>query len=132
MQALTRRRPLIWIALFAWFAQLCVPTAHAALMASPDAGIAAWCGDNATGLRAQIARLDPELREILDPHATQAQAHADCALFCASGHGADPLAAPVSVLLRAAGADAAPLEPLRAPRAARSYTPPARGPPRST
>lgn len=132
MFALARHRPLVWIALFAWFAQLCLPAAHAAVMAAQDTGITAWCGKDTPGLRAQLAQLDDELRQILDPRGTQAQTHGDCALFCASAHGADLVPAPVSVQLRAAGPAARAIEVIDAARDALSHSPPARGPPHNT
>lgn len=124
-----RRRPLLWIALIAWFAQLCLPAAHAAAMAQQEAGIAVWCGVATPGLQAELAKLDHEIRTILDPGSPQADSHDDCAAYCASASSADPVVEPASVRLRAAGLEAAPRPAVESLRAAPWRSPPVRGPP---
>lgn len=130
VSALPRRRPLIWIALFAWLAQLCLPAAHAAVMAGQDAGLAVWCGKNAPVLQAQLANLPDEVREILQKGSAQAEQHADCLSFCAQLGDAERPATPASAALHAAGLEPALRDVLPAPRAGPSPTPPVRGPPR--
>lgn len=74
-----RSRPLIWLALFAWLAQLSLPIAHAQFAGSRN------CGETANGtLRAKFAALPAELRDILDPAAGRLDSHASCVQLCAS------------------------------------------------
>ncbi len=123
----------VCLVLLAWFAQLCLPMAHAALMGQqPASSLTGWCGDprQAADLRAYVAELPAELRDALGDTGTGAHALDACATLCAVAGTPPPLATPpVTVALRAAGleprtvATAAPLVPATAPR------PPAQGPP---
>lgn len=126
---LLRSRPLIWIALFAWFAQLCLPTAHAAVMAQQDAGMAAWCGVDSPALQAKLAQLPDEVRKILEKGSAQAEQHMECVSFCASAGGASLPPVSPTVALRAAGLESVVAFPIPAPRGSIIVSPPVRGPP---
>lgn len=131
---LRRPRPLIWIAFFAWFAQLCLPAAHAAVMARHDAGLPGWCGSFSPAMAAKVAALPADIRDIIAPgadaHASAMQA--ECLLLCAGTMGAvlpaaawpaaTPTALAVERVVAVAEADPRPLPSLR---------PPPRGPPPS-
>ncbi|NIM41935.1 MAG: hypothetical protein GTN84_13210 [Hydrogenophaga sp.] len=124
------RLRLTWtLALLAWFAQLCLPVAHAALMAQAPGTMAAWCGDPANAREASAA-LPAEIREALALDATGADALAHCADLCAVG--ATPAPLPVPGALSFAAPDGAPLAPARpATVVARRHAlpPPSHGPP---
>lgn len=124
-----RSRRLIWLALIAWLAQLCLPVAHAAAMAQPEAGLATWCGGFSPAMTQKLAALPDEVREILQKGSAHSGHHQDCAQHCANPVGGAPPPAAVTVSLRAAGLEAAPA--LRAVHAHHAYTKsePARGPP---
>lgn len=126
---LLRSRPLIWIALFAWFAQLCLPTAHAAVMAQQDAGMAAWCGVESPALRAKLAALPDEVREILEKGSAQSDQHAECLSVCANAGGASLPPMSPTAELRAAGLEAVVEPAIAAPRDSQTVSPPVRGPP---
>ena len=130
---LLRTRRLIWIALIAWLAQMCLPSAHAAVMARHDAGLSGWCGSFSPAMAAKVAALPDEIRDIIAPGADDhAAMQAECLLLCAGSlAGAMPADAIVAVSMPAfavetpvAIADANP-QPLPTPR------PPPRGPPLS-
>lgn len=124
-----RLHPALALAVLAWFAQLCLPLVHAAIMAAPGAGMLGWCGDRSRAL-AVAAELPAEIREALVPDGTGADHLAGCAKLCATG--ATPPAAPVAnaVVLRAAGLEHAPTPPRPAPRSReQAPTPPSHGPP---
>lgn len=88
MIPLLRSRPLIWIALFAWLAQLCLPSAHAAVMARHDGGLSGWCGNYSPAMAAKVAALPDEIRNIIAPGADQHDAgKAGCQLLCAGSAG---------------------------------------------
>lgn len=129
---LRRPRPLIWIALFAWFAQLCLPAAHAAVMARHDAGVPGWCGSFSPAMAAKVTALPAEIRDIIAPGADE---HADamqaeCFLLCGGTIGttlpnnASPTAAltnrSIEPVVAIVDADVRTLSALR---------PPTRGPP---
>lgn len=124
-----RSRLLLAFALFAWLAQVCLPVAHAAVMAEQNAGLATWCGPLSPGMSAKLAQLPTEVREILQKGSAQAEQHQDCMQFCAGAatdalHRVNP-----TILLRAAG-----LEPAAPPALENAHRPvwpkpPARGPP---
>ena len=129
MFAVSRSRPLIWLALLAWAAQLCLPAAHAAVMAQQEAGLATWCGASSPAMAQKIAQLPAEVREILQKGSTQAEQHQDCAQFCLSAID-DGLAAPaVTVRLREAGLEARTAAPVLHPAREHDTRPPVRGPP---
>lgn len=127
------RRPLIWIALFAWLAQLCLPAAHAAVMGRHDAGLSGWCGNLTPALAAKIAALPDEIRDIIAPGADgHAAMQADCLLLCAGTVGvalpsdtAVAAAHPTFAIEAPASLAEANPQPLPTPR------PPPRGPPLS-
>lgn len=121
---------LTWtLALLAWFAQLCLPVAHAALMAQPSGTMAAWCGDP-TNAREATAALPAEIREALALDAIDADHLAACAQLCAVGSTPAPLPLPGSVP-SAPVADAALASVRQTPVAARRHAlpPPSHGPP---
>ncbi|QBK05478.1 hypothetical protein DW355_12685 [Hylemonella gracilis] len=131
------RRPFsrlrLGLVLLAWFAQLCLPMGHAALMAAPQAQASWWCGDQ-DGALEMWAALPPELRAGLDaPAGTDGKHHPPgCAQFCAQG--ARAAAPPMQVAIavpssRAAGriTSSAPRRP--APPDRYVLAPPAQGPP---
>lgn len=131
MFTLLRSRPLIWIALFAWLAQLCLPSAHAAVMTRHDAAVSGWCGSFSPAIAAKVAALPEEIRDIIAPGSDQhAAMQAECLLLCAGSVGiAMPAPTPLSASMPAYAVEA-PLsiahanpQPLATPR------PPPRGPP---
>jgi hypothetical protein len=126
----TARRLCSALVLVAWFAQLCLPVAHAALMAAPGAGISGWCGDPSRA-RAFLADLPAEIREGLDLNGTAAVDHAlDCAQLCATCSPPPIVAVAATVVLRAAGLEPEPQAVPAAPRSrAQARTPPSQGPP---
>lgn len=117
-----------------WLAQLCLPLAHAALMAERGLGVAAWCGQDSPALQSKFAELPTEIREILKGSLSQGEHLSDtCADFCVTPHGVVAPVPPPTVALRTAGIET-PVnttagEPLLAPR---PNTFPARGPPEQT
>lgn len=79
MFASLRSRSLIWLALFAWLAQLSLPIAQAQWVGAGN------CGETANRtLRAKFAALPAELRDILDPGPGRLDSHARCVQLCAS------------------------------------------------
>lgn len=123
----TAARLRFFLALLAWFAQLCLPAAHASMMATPRSEMPGWCGDPARAL-AVAAQLPAELREALDLDGAGVDHVAHCAVFCAMGM-APTLPTANTVILRAAGLEPAP-PALPAPRSReQSPTPPSQGPP---
>lgn len=78
----TRRRLRICLAVLAWFAQLCLPLAHAAMMAERPVPLSSWCGDPAQ-VRAFIATLPPELRVEVQPDGAHVHNLSQCATLCA-------------------------------------------------
>ncbi|MGQ0699496.1 MAG: hypothetical protein ACT4PZ_14775 [Panacagrimonas sp.] len=125
----TRSRPLIWLALFAWLAQLCLPVAHAAAMAKQDAGLATWCGPLSPGMARQLAQLPDEVRDILEKGTAQADHQQDCVQLCANASGTGLPAPSVTVALRAAGLEAAPAAPMLRAHQSFASSPQPRGPP---
>lgn len=130
MQPTLLRLRLTWtLALLAWFAQLCLPLAHAAMPASPHGPAAAWCGDPANAQEA-VALLPAEIREALELDAIGVDHLAQCAKLCAVGTTPAPLPAAVRTSLpQASGSTLAPAR--QAPVAERRYAlpPPSHGPP---
>lgn len=112
-----------------WLTQLCLPVAHAAVMAGQDAGMAAWCGPRSAAMSEQLAQLPDEVREILEKGSQQSGEHQDCVQFCANaaGNGLRPVAA--TVQLREAGLEALPAAPVLQVHRAQISSPPVRGPP---
>lgn len=120
----------VMLALVAWFAQLCLPGAHAATMASSNAGALAWCGQGSPALRAKLAELPADIRHILQDGASQTEHVDDCIQLCAASGGlgiVEPLA--VTVSLRLAGIEIRPAVSASAPLHSHGAPPPARGPP---
>jgi hypothetical protein len=128
---LRRSRPLIWIALLAWLAQLCLPAAHAAVMARHDGGLSGWCGNFSPAMAAKVAALPDEIRDIIAPGADEhAAMQAECLLACAGtlGVAMPPDGAPAASM--PAFAVEAPVAITDAnPRPLPSPRPPPRGPP---
>lgn len=125
----TRHPLFLWLALIAWAAQLCVPAAHAAVMAQADAGMATWCGARSAGMAEKLALLPEEIREILEQGSVQAEQHQDCMQFCASAAGGGLVPVAVSVQLREAGLEVLPTPPVPQSHRAYALSPPVRGPP---
>lgn len=129
MRRALRLHPALILALLAWFAQLCLPIAHAGMMnASSGDAMAVWCGEPARA-RAIAAELPAEIRAALDLDGVSADHLDSCAKLCATGAAPSPDAVAATVALRAAGLEAA-LPALPAPHArAQAPTPPSQGPP---
>lgn len=125
---IVRLRSALVLAVLAWFAQLCLPVAHAAVMSSPSNQLLGWCGDP-SGALAIAAELPAEIREGLGldgPHPD----HLACAQLCAAGTTPPTVPVANTVLLRAAGLEPAPARERPAPRTrAQAPTPPSHGPP---
>jgi hypothetical protein len=120
------------LVLLAWFAQLCLPLAHAAVMAAPNSQMAGWCGNplSSAAFQAYLADLPDELRQGLDESGAGAHALDACAEFCAVGAlPAPPATAPATLALRAAGLEPAPLPPLPPAISEPARRPPSQGPP---
>lgn len=124
-----RRRLTLALALFGWLAQMCLPVAHAAVMAEARTGGDAWCGPSSPALQAELAKLPQDIREILGKGTPQSSAHLDCMQFCASSGGMAMTPEPVTVVLRAAGLEEVPTSVTPPARRALAAPPPARGPP---
>jgi len=125
------RLRLTWtLALLAWFAQLCLPVAHAALMAQAPGTMAAWCGDP-TNAREATAALPAEIREALALDAIDADHLAACAQLCAVGSTPAPLPTVPGSVHPAPVADAALAPARQTAVAARRHAlpPPSHGPP---
>jgi hypothetical protein len=125
-----RLRPALVLVLLAWFAQLCLPVAHASMMSGSRSQMPAWCGSpSGAEAAAFLAGLPAELREAQATEGVSADHLAECAQLCATGSVPPPAPVASTVALRAAG-----IEPAPAPRAAPrpldpALTPPAQGPP---
>jgi hypothetical protein len=115
------------MALLAWFAQLCLPLAHAS-MAAPRAAMLAWCGEPSRALAA-AAELPAEIREALGLDGASADHVVDCAKLCATGSTSAPTAVVNVEVLRAAGLEPAPATRTEPPRQAPAPRPPSQGPP---
>lgn len=88
------RLRMTWsLVLVAWFAQLCLPVAHAAMSSPSHAGMAAWCGDPANA-REAIALLPAEIRAGLEVDNVDVSHLTHCAQLCAVGTTPAPLPAP--------------------------------------
>lgn len=124
-----RLRPALALVLLAWFAQLCLPVAHAGMMAAARGQMPGWCGEPARGL-AIVAQLPAEIREALQPDGASAEHLASCTQLCATGATPTPTPAANTVVLRAAGLAPAPDSGTPAPRGPEpGLTPPSHGPP---
>ena len=131
MLPLLRTRRLIWIALFAWLAQLCLPSAHAAVMARHDAGLSGWCGSFSPAMAAKVAALPDEIRDIIAPGADDhAAMQAKCLLLCAGSLG---VAMPADGIVAASMPTFAVETPVAIadakPQSLPTLRPPPRGPP---
>ncbi len=129
VRPLTRHPLFLWLALIAWVAQLCLPVAHAAVMAQTDAGMAAWCGPQSAGMAEQLAQLPEEIRAILEKGSVQAEQHQDCVQFCANAAGGGLAPVAVTVQLRVAGLEVLPTPSVKRAHRAHAFSPPVRGPP---
>lgn len=124
-----RSRRLIWIALLAWLAQLCLPLAHAAAMAQPEAGLATWCGGFSPAMTQKLATLPIEVREILQKGSSHSAHHQDCVQFCGGATTGGPAYVSPMLALRAAGLEAPAAVMGETPGRQPAPNPPARGPP---
>ncbi len=126
-----RRHRFTWTLVFlTWFAQLCMPVAHAAVMGAHGSGpLMAYCGDPANA-REALALLPAEIRNALDPDATSADHLASCAKLCAALAKLPPL--PTLATAHAAPEASTVLAPSERPTTvARRHglPPPSHGPP---
>lgn len=122
----------ICLVLLAWFAQLCLPLAHAALMAAPPSQMADWCGGplRAAAYQAYLAELPSELPPGDEQPGAGAHPLDACAKLCAVATPAPPLAAAAAtVALRVAGLEPAPVFRLLPVVARPVLRPPSQGPP---
>jgi hypothetical protein len=121
-------RPYLTLALLAWFAQLCLPVVHAAMMAAPRAQMGVWCGEPARA-QAIVAALPAEIREALELDGVSVDHLVSCAKLCATGAAPATVAVAANEVLRTAGLEAAP-PALPTPRSReQAATPPSQGPP---
>lgn len=90
LDSLLRLRLTWTLVLVAWFAQLCLPVAHAAMKSSPRGAMSAWCGDPASS-RDAAAALPAEIRDALALDAVGPDHLAQCAKLCAVGSTPAPL-----------------------------------------
>lgn len=98
MQPALMRLRMTWtLFLVAWFAQLCLPVAHAAMMPPSQAGMAAWCGDPANA-REAAALLPAEIRAGLEVDHIDVGHLAHCAQLCAVGTTPVPLPVPAKAV----------------------------------
>lgn len=118
------------LALVAWFMQLCLPVAHASIMASPRAEMLGWCGDPSR-LIAVAASMPADIRKGLglDDLGIGANHGIDCATLCATGSAPTTTAVARDVARQRVGFEPAPaIRP--APRFREQATrPPSHGPP---
>lgn len=124
------RLRLVWILAFvAWFAQLCLPVAHAAMEAAPPGAMAAWCGDPASSLEAAAA-LPAEIRDALAQEAMGPDHLAQCAKLCAVG-STPALLPPVSIAALSLALPSMQVMPRQVATATRRHglPPPSHGPP---
>ncbi len=124
------RLRLTWtLALLAWFTQVGLPVAHAAMQASPRGAMAAWCGDPVFA-REAAALLPAEIRHALEQDSIGADHLASCAKLCAVGTAPMPLptASPAFVQQVAAAPPGQPRSPSIVVRR-HSLPPPSHGPP---
>lgn len=130
MRHTTARRRFAWtLVLLTWFVQLCLPVAHAALMATPAGLNGAWCGDPSNASEA-VASLPAEIRQALDLEAAPADHLARCVKLCATVSKLPP--PPVLPAPDLPAAAATPHEPVQWPVGlARQHAlpPPSHGPP---
>lgn len=124
------RRQLAWALVFlTWFAQLCLPVAHAAMATSTGGAMPAWCGSPANASEA-MASLPAEIRDALDPDATSAEHLASCAKLCAAIAKLPPLPS-VDAVHSLPVSNAAPVPAAFPTHVARRHAlpPPSHGPP---
>ncbi|MGE0100252.1 MAG: hypothetical protein AB7S86_18075 [Hydrogenophaga sp.] len=124
------RLRLNWTLVFlAWFAQLGLPVAHAAMQAAPPGVMAAWCGDPGSA-REAAALLPAEIRDALAQDGIGLDHLANCAKLCAVGSTPAPLptASPAALPRIAKAAPATPRSPTVAVRR-HALPPPSHGPP---
>ena len=130
MRARSPRHWLTVLALVAWLANLCLPVAHAAVMAQHGGGGLAWCGPNSDALSAKLSLLPAEVRTAIQKQNEAQNQSIKCPHFCASATATGLPPVSVTVALRAAGLETPPL-PVVVPvdHAYRPAPPPATGPP---
>lgn len=124
------RRRLAWtLVLITWFVQLCLPVAHAALMATPAGLSGAWCGNPANAAEA-VASLPAEVRQALDLEVPAADHLASCVKLCASLSKLPPLPVlPAPALPVAADTPHGPVQWPVSPARQHALPPPSHGPP---
>lgn len=121
------QRLVFAIAILGWLAQLCLPVAHAALMADGKAGFAAWCGAGSPAMQAKLAQLPQDVREILQKDVGGGD-HS-CLQLCSSAAGSSLPPISATGVLRTAGIEAVPVAAVAPPQRSHAGPPPARGPP---
>lgn len=123
-------RRLAWTLVFlTWFAQLCMPVAHAAMAAAPNGAMGAWCGTAANAAEAR-ASLPAEIRDALERDTLSADHLASCAKLCMVASMPAPL--PGTDQPAFSPAPALVLAPARQPALAlhrHALPPPSHGPP---
>ncbi|MGQ0619562.1 MAG: hypothetical protein ACT4QA_06535 [Panacagrimonas sp.] len=119
------------LALLGWLAQLCLPLAHASVMAERGLGLPGWCGVGSPALDAKLSELPSEIRDILGDRFSQGDHASDnCAKLCVAPVGtAPPPASSPTLALRVAGLESSPVEAPPPARSGHRLTPPVRGPP---
>lgn len=115
------------LALVAWFAQLCLPLAHAVVMAAPNTATV-WCGEPSRALAAAAA-LPPEIREALGLDHAGADHLDTCAKLCGTGSTAATTSVATTVVLRAADCESVTAVPPTPHPREQAPTPPSQGPP---
>lgn len=130
MHAHLLRLRLTWtLAFLAWFAQLGLPVAHAAMQAAPPGAMADWCGDPASA-REAAALLPAELRAALEKDGIGLDHLATCAKLCAVGTTPAPLpTANPAVLPKATNAPLATPRPHTIAIRRHALPPPSHAPP---
>lgn len=93
MRRTLAHRRLAWTLVFlTWFAQLCMPVAHAAMAAAPNSAMGAWCGTPANAAEARAA-LPAEILDALERDSLSADHLASCAQLCMVASTPAPLGA---------------------------------------
>jgi|GEM_PF-4376824 len=130
MHARLLRLRLTWtLAFVAWFAQLGLPVAHAAMQAAPPGAMADWCGDPASA-REAAALLPAEIRAALEKDGIGLDHMANCAKLCALGSTPAPLPTATPAALQQAAPALLPTpRPQTTALRRHALPPPSHGPP---
>lgn len=123
-----RQRLHLAFAVLGWLTNLCMPLAHAAMLADP-AAVAAWCGIPSQAIDAKLSQLPAEIREALGKSAAKSSPQTDAGKCCVLSGSPGLLVLPATVALRAAGLEKTPVPASPASSRRSALPPPARGPP---